>query len=103
VVDEGYDFEKMIEAAMQKYGETPAVQPPPSGQARVVGGAAGSSAVDPALGENYAEDQADKQNKKDDINKTDSKKKQLLMKRKNYDPRAAIKKTKKHSQQDPSV
>ena len=93
----------MIEAAMQKYGETPAVKPPPSGQARAVGGAAGPSAVDPAVGENYAEDQADKQTKKDEINKTDSKKKQLLMKRKKYDPRAAIKNAKKHSQQDPSV
>ena len=57
-VDKGYDFERMIEEAMQKekYGATPAVQPPPGNQPRSGGGAAGPSAVNSALGESSTAD-----------------------------------------------
>ena len=57
-VDEGYDFEKMIEEAMQneKYKATPAVQPPPGNQPRSARGKGGPSAVDSALGENAIAD-----------------------------------------------
>ena len=58
LVDKGYDFERMIEEAMQneKYGATPAVQPPPGSQPRSGGGATGPSAVDSALGESSMAD-----------------------------------------------
>lgn len=67
----------MIQEAMQneKYGATPAVQPPPGNQARTGGGTAGPSAVDSALGENAAVEQNEKQNNKDAGSKTDVKKK----------------------------
>lgn len=67
----GYDFEKMIQEAMEKYGETPAVQAPPKKDA--------------------AEQSTENAKKK----VIDPKKQALLEKRKKYDPRAAIKNSKK--------
>lgn len=73
-----YDFEKMIEEAMRKHGETPAVQPPP------VGGMTPDRKVEaPAAAKK--------------IKKVDPKKAALLAKRKSYDPRAAARQSKKRA------
>ena len=70
----GYDFERMIEEAMQKYGEEP-----------------GAAASQPAA---QAQKKKPEKEKDEKQVKADERKKELLMKRKKYDPRAAIKKSK---------
>ena len=77
VVIEKYDFEKMIEEAKKKHGESPAVQAPP--------GKNGNRKAGPSVG--AAEDGE----KSKSARKVDHKKAELLEKRKKYDPRAAIK------------
>ena len=68
----------MIEEAMKKYGEQPAVKVPP--------GKANNRLAGPSVG---AAD--DTENKPKSARKIDQKKTELLEKRKKYDPRAAIK------------
>ena len=91
VAPKGYDFEKMIEVAMQKFGETPAVmapeKPDKSPTASGMGAAANVEGGPPA-------DKAQAKEKDEKEIKVDAKKKALLEKRKKYDPRAAIKKSK---------
>lgn len=89
----GYDFEKMIEAAMHKFGETPAVmapEKPDKGEATPGGGLGGG----PGAAANADIEKVQKREKDEKEIKVDEKKKELLQKRKKYDPRAAIKKKK---------
>lgn len=87
----GYDFEKMIEVAMQKFGEAPAVMAPEkpgkSPTASGLGAAANPEGPDKAQAKEKDEKEV----------KVDAKKKALLEKRKKYDPRAAIKKSKQQN------
>lgn len=82
----GYDFEKMIEAAMSKFGGAPAAAAPDQPEK-----------AQPKPGPPAAANADDKSQKKEKDEKqivVDDKKKELLQKRKKYDPRAAIKKSK---------
>jgi len=82
---QGYDFEKMIQEAMEKAGEKPAVK--------------GLKGMKPSMkkqtSDNELEDEGPVNNKTKSARKLDPKKQALLEKRKKYDPRAAIKNSKK--------
>ena len=84
----------MIEVAMQKFGEAPAVMAP---EKAAPGGGGMGGQVAAAHNAEDALDKSQKREKDDKEIKVDDKKKELLQKRKKYDPRAAIKKSKQQN------